>query len=119
MAFAHTIDWGTLSCIPLWASRNPSEDLSLNVSGWTTSGETHAASRIAILENALISGISLDTLARELHVKWSNFDEWAATKGQNTISIFLDHIPWKDELLHTENNELRDRLEVTKRNPAV
>jgi hypothetical protein len=76
------------------------------------SGEASRQSRIAILKRARKEGISLYKLSHFLDVKWTHFEEWASDYEENTISIFLEHLPWKDELLHPDNIELRNRLEV-------
>lgn len=110
MAFIHRVDWGNLSCIPLRASGDPDEDLTSEPVAWTIGGEAFIDSRILILKEARKRKITLERLTRELGVKWRHFDEWAEKYDENTLSIFLGHLLWKDELL--SNADVREKLGI-------
>lgn len=113
MAFLHKVDWGDLSCVPLRTSDDPEHELP--GVGWTVGGEATVAARIDILKRAKREGVTLDRLTRVLGVTWTHFEEWAEAYGQNTLLIFIEHLPWKDELLHEANGDLRKRLGVDAR----
>lgn len=105
MAFNHKVDWGNLPCVPL--STSTEADKELPTLGWTVVGEEGRNARIAILKSAKEHNVTLDRLTEILNVRWSHFEEWGAACGKNTILIFVEHLPWKDELLHTRNGAIR------------
>lgn len=113
MAFLHKVDWGDLPCVPLRTSDDPERELPS--AGWTVGGEATVGARIDILKRAKRENVTLDRLTRALGVTWTHFEEWADAYGQNTLLIFIEHLPWKDELLHEANGDLRRRLGVDAR----
>lgn len=112
MSFVHQIDWGTLTCIPLCVSEDPTGNLGPPHTAWTTSGEATRNARIKILERARSQGVSLTKLADILRVKWVHFEEWAETLDKLPLDIILDHLPWKDEIKDNDNRTLIAQLEV-------
>lgn len=112
MAFAHKVDWGRLSCIPLRVTQEPPQDIVSDNCGWSSEGEATLKSRVTILERARKKNITLKKLCDELDVKWCHFKDWGDLYGIVPIEIFLNHLPWKDELLHKTNGFLRQRLGV-------
>lgn len=112
MSYVHSVDWGQLRCVPLLTSDDAYTDLNAQAAGWTTSGEATSRDRIAILTRAKQLRVPLAELSHKLNIKWSHFEEWGEQLNLTPFEIVLNHLPWKDELLLDDNNNLTKSLEI-------